>query len=116
MSKVDPQAASAQQLLLLNPQGAVALRVGEAIAMGTAVGAVVVVAVSPSVILPLDTIGAVPPLAVSSPSAVAKVPAATSAAPATSIARIFVDCCMNVPPGSLWHASVLRADVLRVPR
>src|SRR6185312_15717010 len=24
---------------------------------------------------------------------------ATSAAPATSIARIFVGCCMNVPPG-----------------
>jgi len=97
--RTDAIDASAQQLLLLNPQGAVALRVGEAIAMGTAVGGVVVVAVSPSVILPLDTIGAVPPLAVSSPSAVAKAPAATSAAPATSIARIFVDCCMNVPPG-----------------
>src|SRR6476660_8165878 len=55
--RTDAIDASAQQLLLLNPQGAVALRVGEAIAMGTAVGGVVVVAVSPSVILPLDTIG-----------------------------------------------------------
>ena len=72
--RTDAIDASAQQLLLLNPQGAVALRVGEAIAMGTAVGGVVVVAVSPSVILPLDTIGALPPLAVSSPSAVGKRP------------------------------------------
>jgi len=53
----------------LNPQGTVALRVGAA--TGTAGGVVVVVAVLPSVIWPLDTIGAVPPLAVSSPSAVA---------------------------------------------
>ena len=53
------------------------------------------VAVPPSVILPpADTIGALPPLVVSSPSAVAKVPAATSAAPATNIAFIFVDCRM----------------------
>ena len=63
---------------LVNPQGTVAFWAGEAIAMGTAVGGVVVVAVPPSVILPLDTIGAVPPLAVSSPSAVAKAPAATA--------------------------------------
>jgi hypothetical protein len=84
---------------VVNPQGTAAFWVGEAIAIGTAVGGVVVVAVSPSVILPLDTIGALPPLIVSSPSAVAKAPAATSAAPATSIARIFVDWCMNVPPG-----------------
>jgi hypothetical protein len=90
--------ASGQQVLLLNPQGTVALTVGEAIGIRTAVGGVVVVAVSPSVILPLDTVGAVP-LAVSSPSAVAKAPAATSAAPATNIARIFVGGCMNVPPG-----------------
>jgi len=62
--------------------------------MGTAVGGVVVVAVLPSVISPLDTIGAVPPLTVSAPRAVAKAPAATSAAPATSVARNFVDCCM----------------------
>jgi hypothetical protein len=57
-----------------------------------------VVAVSPTVILLLSTVGAVGAmrLAVSSPSAVAKVPAATSAAPATSIARIFLDCCMGV--------------------
>jgi hypothetical protein len=89
---------NAQQLFLLNPQGTVALRVGEAIGIRTAVGGVVVVVVSPSVILPLDTVDAAP-LAVSSPSAVAKAPAATSAAPATSIARIFVGCCMNVPPG-----------------
>jgi hypothetical protein len=53
-----------------------------------------VVAVSPSVILVLSTVGAVR-LAVSSPSAVAKAPAATSAAPPTSTARIFVDCRMN---------------------
>jgi len=77
---------------VVNPQGTVAFSVGEA--MGTAVGGVVVVAVLPSVISPLDTIGAVPPLTVSAPSAVAKAPAATSAAPATSIARNFVDCCM----------------------
>ena len=96
--RTDTIDASDQQPLV-NPQGTVAFWAGEAIAMGTAVGGVVVVAVSPSVILPLDTIGAVPPFVVSSPSAVAKAPAATSAAPATSIARIFVDCCMNVPPG-----------------
>jgi hypothetical protein len=77
---------------VVNPQGTVAFSVGEA--MGTAVGGVVVVAVLPSVISPLDTIGAEPPLTVSSPSAVAKAPAATSVAPATSIARNFVDCCM----------------------
>jgi hypothetical protein len=97
-SPTDAIDASDQQPLV-NPQGTVAFWGGEAIAMGTAVGGVVVVAVSPSVIPPLDTIGAVPPLAVSSPSAVAKAPAAASTAPATSIARIFVDCCMNVPPG-----------------
>src|SRR5439155_8814869 len=76
--------ASAQQPEV-NPQGTVALTVGEAIAIGTAVGGVVVVAVLPSVISPLDTIGAAPPpLAISSPSAVAKAHAATSAAPANS--------------------------------
>src|SRR5258705_2510320 len=97
-SRTDAIDASDQQPLV-NPQGTVAFWAGEAFAMGAAVGGVVVVAVLPSVICPLDTIGAVPPLAVSSPSAVAKAPAATSAAPATSIARIFVDSCMNVPPG-----------------
>jgi hypothetical protein len=63
--------------------------------MGAAVGGVVVVAVTPSVISLLETIGAVPVVAVSSASAVAKALAARSAAPATSVARIFVDCCMG---------------------
>src|SRR5689334_15152152 len=75
--------AATDQQPVVNPQGTVAFSVGEA--MGTAVGGVVVVAVLPSVISPLDTIGAETPLTVSSPSAVAKAPAATSVAPATSI-------------------------------
>jgi hypothetical protein len=75
----------------VNPQGTAAFIVGEATGVGTAVGGVVVVAVTPSVISLLATIGAVPPLAFSSPSAVANALAATTAAPAISVARIFVD-------------------------
>jgi hypothetical protein len=89
---------------VVNPQGTVALRVGEA--MGTAVGGVVVVAVPPSVISPLDTIGAMPLLAFSSPSAVAKEPAATSAAPAIRIARVFLDFCMSALLFSVARVSI----------
>jgi hypothetical protein len=80
----------------VKPQGTSAFSPGLATGVANAVGgAVVVVAVSPNVISSLSTVGALP-LPASCPSAVAKVPAATSAAPAASNARVFVECNMMV--------------------
>jgi hypothetical protein len=87
------------QQLELNPQGTSAFSPGAATETGAAVGGLVGVAVPPIVISDtLRYVGAAPPLAVSSPNAVVKVPAARIAAPATSAARVFLDCCMNMSP------------------